>query len=104
MTTAPRAAQREGGQQRPRNSIVSSTVTSATREYSWVRLPTRRRCAVRLPLLLTGKPWNRPAADVGRTEREQLLAASIPRAVGGERARGQDVVGVGDDGDAERGR
>ena len=60
-TRAPRAASGKVDSAGPRNSMVSSTIMAVTREYSWVRLPTASPITVRLPLLLTGKPENKPA-------------------------------------------
>ena len=60
---------------------------------------------VRLPLELIGKPWKQAGRDVGAAEREELLVAVDGLAVpGAEGTARQDVVGVADDGDAERRR
>ena len=59
--------------------------------------------AVRLPLLLTGMPADESGAEVGAAEREQLaLRVDRLALAGGERPAGEDVVGVGDEGDADR--
>ena len=87
-----------------RRAASAGTTSEATSEYSWVRLPTASPSAVRLPLLLTGKPCSSARRDVGRAEREQLLVRRRPLVAvpGGERAAGEHVVGVADDGDAQR--
>ena len=60
--------------------------------------------AVRLPLLLTGKPDRSPPATLAAPEGEELLVRVDPLADPlGEGARGEDVVGVRDDGDPEGG-
>ena len=103
ITRAPRAASGKVERAGPRNNMVSSTITAVTREYSWVRLPTASPITVRLPLLLTGKPENKPGAEVGRTQRQELLAGvdHLPPP-GREGTRRHNIVGVGDDGDTER--
>ena len=40
----------------PATTRVDSTISKATREYNWVRLPSAAPSAVLLPLELTGKP------------------------------------------------
>ena len=55
---------------------------TVTRLASWVRPPTASPMAVRLPLLLTGKPWSSPdprlAAPSARSSR--LASMRSPRA------------------------
>ena len=62
--------------------------------------------AVREPLVLTGKPWNKPGGDVRGADADHLLVAVHPlAAAGGERRGRRHGVGQGDhgDGDARRG-
>ena len=95
MTIAPSAAVGKTASSGRRNSRASTTEASATRECSWVRLPSASPTTVRLPLLLTGKPWMQPAAEVGGAEGEQLLVGrrSGSRA-GSAKPCGEHVVGV----------
>ncbi len=81
------------------STSVRTTAASTTSEYTWLfGCPAASPMAVRLPLLLTGKPCSSPAASVARAESEQLLlrvdALPMP---GGEGAPGQHVVCVADD-------
>ena len=47
----------------PGTSTIIRTIRAApTTPVSWVLAPARSATAVREPLVLTGKPWNRPAA------------------------------------------
>ena len=74
-----------------------------TTPVTWDRDPACSATAVRDPLVLTGKPWNRPAA---------MFAAPMPiiswsprtllSAAGGERRGRRHRVGEGDHGDGER--
>ncbi len=102
-TTAARAASGNAASTGRRVSSASSVHATVTSPASWVRPPTASPMAVRLPLLLTGNPCSRPGAEVGGAEREQLPLRvdrlAVPR---GEGAAGEDVVGVADEGDAER--
>ena len=68
ITRAPRAAFGNAANSGPATTRVDSTISNATREYSWVRLPTAAPSAVRLPLELTGNPW--------KSEAEMFAAAS----------------------------
>jgi hypothetical protein len=53
--------------------------------------------AVRLPLLLTGKPWN-TGSDIRAAQREELLVRiNAVLATGRESPGSQDVVGVADE-------
>ena len=61
MTRAPSAAVGKRASNGPRNSSTATTDASATSECSWVRAPEASPIAVRLALLLTGKPRNKPA-------------------------------------------
>ena len=85
--------------------MARTVVATVTRLVSWVRPPTACPMAVRLPLLLTGKPVHQTRGEVRRSERQQLplgvdaLVASVR-----EGAPGQDVVGVADEGHAQRRR
>ena len=59
--------------------------------------------AVREPLVLTGKPWKRPAADVRGADPDHLLVAvDLLAGSGGEHRCRRDRVGQGDERDAER--
>jgi hypothetical protein len=61
------------------------TQTTATSECSWVRAPADSPIAVRLPLLLTGNPWNRPAPTLAAPRARNSWLASMlypPRTVG----------------------
>ena len=72
-----------GGPARRRASARSAA--APTTPVSWVFAPARSATAVRDPLVLTGNPWNRPAADVGGPDADHLLvrrgppASSVPR-------------------------
>ena len=68
--------------QRPRSS-------SATSEYSWVRLPAASPIAVRLPLLLTGNPCSRPAARLAAPSASSSWLASSGLVRAGRRRRGR---------------
>ena len=69
---------------------------------SWVFAPDRSATAVREPLVLTGKPWNRPAARFAAPMPiiSWLPLISWPEP-GGERRRGRDRVGQRDERDAQ---
>ena len=88
---------REARQQRAAGTAnATTTEASATRECSCERLPSASPITVRLPLLLTGKPWVQPTARLVTPERQQLLVRIDPVAVAdGEGAGGQHVVHVG---------
>jgi hypothetical protein len=59
--------------------------------------------AVRLPLLLTGKPCRSPEPRFGSPRASSSCLASDALSVPGrKRSCGQDVVGVPHEGDAER--
>ena len=73
-------------------------------ECSWVRLPIASPIAVRLPLLLTGNPENSRAPRLAAPRAKNSCRASIASRRRREGPTGDDVVGVGDDGDAEGGR
>ena len=62
MTIAPSAAVGKLPSSGRRNSRATTTVASATSECSCERLPSASPTTVRLPLLLTGKPWVQPTA------------------------------------------
>ena len=53
---------REGPEQRSASSSTSTVAATVTSDASWLRLPTASPIAVRLPLLLTGKPCISPDA------------------------------------------
>ena len=53
------------------------TVPRVAREYSCVRLPIEAPIAVRLPLLLTGKPDNSPPATLAAPRARNSWLASI---------------------------
>ena len=55
-TTAPNAALGNAARTGPKKMTARTTEPTATIEYSWLRLPIASPIAVRLPLLLTGKP------------------------------------------------
>ena len=61
----------------PRASTATSTVARVAREYSWVRLPIAAPIAVRLPLLLTGKPESSPPATFAAPRARNSWLASI---------------------------
>ena len=64
-----------------------------------------RRSTVRLALELTGKPPTSDEPDVGGAHGQELLVVVHARArAGREGARGEDVVGVADDEDAQGGQ
>ena len=44
------------------NSSMAAIGTAPTTPVSWLLAPARSATAVREPLVLTGKPWNSPAA------------------------------------------
>ncbi len=52
-----------------RNSSITVIAAAPTRPVTWLFVPDCSATAVREPLVLTGKPWNSPAAT---------LAAPIP--------------------------
>ena len=60
-TTPPRAASGNASSAGPRNSSVATRTSSAVSAATWLRPPLETITAVRLPLLLTGKPCSRPA-------------------------------------------
>jgi hypothetical protein len=61
-TRAPRAAIGNVDRTGPATRSTASTAMIDTIELSWLRLPSESPITVRLPLLLTGKPWKRPDA------------------------------------------
>ena len=102
-TTAARAASGNAARRGRRVSRASRVQATVASPASWVRLPTASPMAVRLPLLLTGNPCSRPAprlaAPRARSSRWGVDGLVVPA---GERAAGEDVVGVADEGDPER--
>ena len=104
-TTAPSAAVGKAAMTGPSQSRVATTRTRETSECSWVRAPIVSAITVRLPLELIGKPWKRPVATLAVPSARNSWSLSMRLAVpGAEGTAGQDVVGVADDGDAERRR
>ena len=61
-----------------------------------MRLPAAWPSAVRLALLLTGKPRMSATAMLERTERQQFLISVDPLAFAGERPPGEHDVAEGD--------
>ena len=103
MTSAPSAGSgtRRAPGQRKR---VGRTAATATSEYAWRAHPSSRRWRSGCRCCSPGSR-RRAGADVGRPEREQLLAvAEAVPVLGREGACRQDVVGVPDDGHAQRGQ
>ena len=91
ITTAASA-----GWGRFRNSPGSSTSirrisTAPVTPVSWVFEPERSATAVREPLVLTGKPWNRPAA---RFAAPMPIISWLPRISCPERAANDDAVEI----------
>ena len=104
-TTAPRAAVGKAAMTGPSQSSVATTRTSETSECSWVRAPIVSAMTVRLPLELIGKPWKRPVATLAAPSARNSWSLSMgSRCRAREGTAGQHVVGVADDGDAERRR
>ena len=96
-TTAPRAASGNGASSGPAKSRAPRRRATVTRLSSCVRPPAASARAVRLPLLLTGKPWISPAPTLAAPSASNSWLASMRSpAADGERAGGQDVVGVAD--------
>jgi len=77
MTTPPSAAVGKAERTGPRNRRVATTHVSATSEWSWERLPIMSPSAVRLPLLLTGNPWNREEPTFTRPSANSSWPLSI---------------------------
>ena len=82
---APSAAAGNRVSSGPRNSNVATTSTRVTSEYSWVRAPAASASAVRLPLLLTGNPLNRPAPTLAAPSATSSWLASISPPAAGSR-------------------
>jgi hypothetical protein len=56
---------------------VSTTAATATKENTWLREPRASPMTVRLPLLLTGKPWISPAATLAPPSPTSSWFASV---------------------------
>ena len=78
-------------------------VAAPTTPVSWLRAPDCSATAVREPLVLTGNPWNRPAATLAAPMPTISWSArtSCPFLAANDR-RGRDRVGQGDERDPER--
>ncbi len=89
---------------RPGTSKIMTTITTApTTPASWVFAPDRSATAVREPLVLTGNPWNRPAARFDAPSPViSPIAVDFLAGPRGERRRGGDRVGQRHQGDARR--
>ena len=57
------------------SSSISAIATAPTSPVTCVLAPACSATAVREPLVLTGKPWNSPARDVGGADADHLLVA-----------------------------
>ena len=77
MTIAPSAGIGKSASTGRRNSNTMTTQTTATSECSWVRAPADSPIAVRLPLLLTGNPWNSPAPTFAAPRARNSWLASV---------------------------
>ena len=76
-TTAPSAAAGTISRSGRNASRATRVVATAAKLVSWVRPPTAWTIAVRLPLLLTGKPWSRPAPRLAPPRASSSRLASI---------------------------
>ncbi|MPN31073.1 hypothetical protein SDC9_178547 [bioreactor metagenome] len=79
ITTAPSAAEGNAPITGPRKNRVARTQASDTTDASCVRLPIAAPRAVRLPLLLTGNPPDRPAAAFAAARARNSWSGSISR-------------------------
>ena len=64
MTTAARVGCGRSARSEGNATSISAIIPAPTRPVSCVRDPAFSATAVREPLVLTGKPWNRPAATL----------------------------------------
>ena len=62
ITTAARVGWGRSWRRPGKNSRISTIAAAPTRPVTWVFAPACSATAVRDPLVLTGKPWNSPAA------------------------------------------
>ena len=76
-TIAPSAAVGKVASSPWAKSMTASSRLSATREYIWVRAPANSPSAVRLALLLTGKPWHTADPMLHRPSARNSALASM---------------------------
>ena len=62
ITTAARAGEGRFRNRPGTSTIITMITTAPVTPVSWVFAPDRSATAVRDPLVLTGNPWNKPAA------------------------------------------